>query len=103
MPDLTPKKGESFLEFGLPVPLRPTFTFRLPDHLKTPVNVGARVIVPLGKRMLTGFVLDVFDSLPDDADVDPKKVKNISQILDEEPILTSEIIELARWTADYYL
>jgi primosomal protein N' (replication factor Y) len=41
--------------------------------------------------------------LPSDSDVEPKKLKNVSQVLDEEPILTPEIIELARWTADYYL
>jgi len=103
MSDLASERGGRFVEVALPVPLRQTFTYRLPDHAKRSVYVGARVIVPLGKRMLTGYALDVFDSLPEDSDVEPKKIKNINEVLDEEPILTPEIIELARWTADYYL
>jgi len=84
MSDLTPEHGGRFVEIALPVPLRQTFTYGLPDHVKKAVVVGARVTVPLGKRILTGYVLDVFDSLPDDADVDPKKIRNINQVLDEE-------------------
>src|SRR4029078_9396871 len=103
MSDLASERGGRFVEVALPGPLRETFTYRLPDHAKRSVYVGARVIVPLGKRMLTGYALDVFDSLPEDSDVEPKKIKNINEVLDEEPILTPEIIELARWTADYYL
>src|SRR6185436_19191105 len=103
MSALASKKRGQFVEVALPVPLRQTFTYSLPDRIKTRVSIGSRVSVPLGKRMLTGYVLDVFDELPDDADVDPKKLKNVSELLDEEPILTAEIIALARWTADYYL
>jgi len=104
MSDLAPKNGagSGFVEVALPVPLRRTFTYTLPPRAKN-VQIGSRVAVPLGKRMLTGFVLDVLDKLPEDADVEADKLKAVSEVLDEEPLLTSEIIELARWTADYYL
>jgi len=104
MSDLAPKNGvgSGFVEVALPVPLRHTFTYRLPSRMSN-VRIGSRVAVPLGKRMLTGFVLDVMDKLPADSDVEIDKLKTVSDVLDDQPILTGEIIELARWTADYYL
>ena len=59
------------------------------------VQIGTRVVVPFGKRMLTGYVLDIFDQLPPEADVQVEKIKSVSDVLDEGPILTDEIIRLA--------
>src|SRR5262245_25794779 len=104
MSDLAPKSGDGggLVEVAFPVPLRRTFTYKLPPR-SVNVQIGSRVAVPLGKGMRTGFVLDVMSELPADVDVEIDKLKAVSEVLDEEPILTSEIIELARWTADYYL
>jgi primosomal protein N' (replication factor Y) len=93
----------AFADIALPVPLRRTFTYRVPKRVVDDIQIGARVVVPFGKRMLTGYVLEVFDSLPAESDVDAEKIKSISEVLDENPLLTPEIIKLARWTADYYL
>jgi primosomal protein N' (replication factor Y) len=60
--------------------------------------VGARVVVPLGSRVVTGIVMD--DASPTgiaDADVKP-----IKQVLDAHGFVPAEVIELARWTAEYY-
>src|SRR4051794_24071914 len=105
MSDLTPKNGSGggFVEVALPVPLRRTFTYKVTANNAGRVQIGTRVVVPFGKRMLTGYVLDIFDQLPPEADVQVEKIKSVSDVLDEEPILTDEIIRLARWTADYYL
>ena len=105
MSDLAPKNGldGGFVEVALPVPLRRTFTYKFSNRLGAKLQVGARVVVPFGKRMLTGYVLDVSETLSPDSDVEGEKIKNVSEVLDEAPIITSEIIQLARWTADYYL
>lgn len=105
MSDLTPTDGGSsgFVEVALPVPLRRTFTYKLAARLARRAQVGSRVVVPLGKRLLTGYVMDAFDDLPADSEIDHEKIKSVSDVLDEAPLLTDEIIELARWTADYYL
>jgi len=103
MSDLTPKTGESFVEVALPVPLRRTFTYSLPEKYAGMAEIGSRVVVPFGKRMLTGYVLDHFSELPADADVTTEKLRSVSEVLDEAPLLTREIIQLAKWTADYYL
>jgi primosomal protein N' (replication factor Y) len=100
---LTDKNDAGFVEIALPLPLRQTFTYKVPAQFSDRAKVGVRVTVPLGKRVLTGYVVDVLERLSDDADLDKTKLKNVIEFLDKEPLLTPEIIELARWTADYYL
>ena len=46
---------------AVPVPTLDALTYRVPESLPMPV-VGARVLVPLGNRTLTGIVVDVAGS-----------------------------------------
>ena len=43
---------------AVPVPALDALTYRVPDELHVPV-AGARVLVPLGNRIVTGVVIDV--------------------------------------------
>ena len=64
----------------------------------TPV-VGARVLVPLGSRVLTGCVVDrgrTPTSRP------PSTIKPVIEVLDAEPFLPEDVVRLATWVADYY-
>ena len=82
---------------AVPVPALDSLTYSLPDGVPVPAN-GARVLVPLGTRVLTGCVLesDVRESAE-------RAIKPIIQLLDEdEPFLPSDVIQLATWVADYY-
>jgi len=77
-----------------------TFTYAIPESLRDAVRLGARVEVPLGSKLSTGFVV----ALIDEPTVDSAKVKPIKSLLDEdEPALTREIIDLCRWGAEYYI
>ena len=61
--------------------------------------VGARVQVPLGSRTVTGIVVRT------DAAIearDASTIKPIRSILDEAAFIPADVIELARWTAEYY-
>ena len=90
----------NFAQIAIPVAVHDTFTYRIPDALKDSVRLGSRVEVPLGTKLTTGFVV----ALLDEAAVDPKKLKPIRSVLDdEEPALIPEIIELCRWAAEYYI
>ena len=48
----------SVVQVAVPVPLLPTLTYRVPPGLVDPA-VGARVLVPLGNRVVTGCVIAV--------------------------------------------
>ena len=87
-----------FADVAVPVAVRGTFTYAIPDHLRDDVRLGSRVEVPLGTKRTTGFVV----SLRDDATTE--KLKPIHAVLDdEEPALLPEIIDLCRWAAEYYI
>ena len=59
--------------------------------------VGKRVLVPLGRRRITGYVLGV---LPDEA-VD-YILKPVVEVLDREPLFHANLIPFFRWMAGYY-
>src|SRR5436305_10357956 len=95
-----PQGISPFAEIALPVAVHGTFTYAIPEALRDAVRLGARVEVPLGPKLSTGFVVGLLDV----AAVDAAKVKPIRSVLDEdEPALTREVIELCRWAAEYYI
>ena len=81
------------IRVGLPVPLRRSFDY---EH-ERPLAPGVRVRVPLGRRVLTGIVIE--------APVDPVAgvaLRPILDVIDERPLLSGEQIRLLRFAADYY-
>lgn len=92
-----------FVEVALPLPLRQTFTYLLPSGLREGVKIGSRVLVPFGNRRLTGYAVGLHEELDPTLEIEEDAIKEIIELLDEEPLLTDEILRLTRWTADYYL
>ncbi|MBA2619910.1 MAG: primosomal protein N', partial [Acidobacteria bacterium] len=91
-----------YVEVALPVPLRQTFTYILPLGLGENVKIGARLIVPFGKRQLTGYAVALHEELDSELEIEESALKEAIELLDAEPLLTEEIIKLTQWTADYY-
>lgn len=83
-----------YCDVALPVPLDRAFTYAVEQ--RTPA-VGARVLVPFRNEKLAGIVLRVHDTPPE---VEAKPLLNI---LDEESILSPQLLELAEWIAIYYI
>ena len=77
------------------------YSYIVPDHLGF-LKEGWRVIVPFGGRSIEGFIVSVNDvderSIKGDF-----KLKEIKGTLDEEAWFTHEVIDAARWMADFYL
>ena len=78
------------------------FTYRVPDDLEAEAVPGARVLVPFGRRQITGVVAERAE---EDADgpADARRLKPLHDVLDGRPALTPELLALTRWVADYYL
>ena len=89
-----------FVSVAVPVPTLGVLTYRVPPGLTAPPP-GARVRVPLGKRVVTGCVTAVFDDPP--VNIDGENVREVAQIVDEEPFVPRDVLALALWVADYYL
>lgn len=69
-----------------------TFTYRVPDRLKEKIKVGIRVTVPFGSQKLEGFVMKIMND-----NSATYEVKDIIDIVDENSILTNELIELGKY------
>lgn len=57
---------------------------------------GCRVRVPLAARTVTGVVLRTHEQAP------KRPVRPISKLLDSEPALSADLIDLGRWISRYY-
>ena len=53
----TREMTESLCNVALPVPLRTTFTYAVPDTLKPQIQPGSRVLVPFRRKSLVGVVV----------------------------------------------
>ena len=90
--------SDPFCNVALPVPLRTTFTYAVPEALRESVQPGTRVLVPFRKKAMVGVVVDMADEAPANA-----KIREIAKVMELAPALTPKLIELAQWIANYYL
>ena len=90
--------------FAQVVPLTPVdgvYTYRVPAEMDAEAVPGARVVVPFGRRTITGVVAERFDD-----DLDPateNKLKPLYDVLDGRPAVPADLLALTKWVADYTL
>ncbi len=75
------------------------FTYKL-ETIGNKNYIGHRVSVTLNKRRVVGIIAQEHK---DKLEFDESKLKNVTQILDDKPIISNELIELCKWISDYYL
>ena len=94
------KKNAVYVDVVLPLPVQGIFTYLLPDEFRKRVQEGSRVVVSFGARkMYTAFVTALRKE-PPQGDFE---VKEVLDIVDENPILLPSQIRFWQWMADYYL
>lgn len=93
--------GSRYVEVALSVPQLKTLTYRAGHEFAERLAPGLRVLVPLGRRRVTGYVVHPPGENPPRG-VEPGSVKPVLEMLDDEPLLTPELLELTRWVAEYY-
>ncbi|EJX04487.1 primosome assembly protein PriA [gut metagenome] len=88
-----------YIDVILPLPLPKCFTYSLPDEYAEDVKIGCRVVVPFGrKKYYTAIVRNVHYCAPTDYEV-----KEVSALLDADPVLLPQQFSFWEWIADYYL
>lgn len=93
------KRVKHYIDVILPIPLQKLFTYEINREESVFLKKGMRVAVPFGKsKIYTGLVYAIHQNHPN-----AYEPKEIHQILDENPIVTSHQIELWHWIADYYM
>ncbi|MBA3961023.1 MAG: primosomal protein N' [Chthoniobacterales bacterium] len=76
--------------------IRRELDYSVPDALAEKVVVGSRVRVPFRERTLLATVVATL------AETATAGIKPIEALLGEKPVLSSSLIDLARWMASYY-
>ncbi|HZF07509.1 MAG TPA: primosomal protein N' [Thermoanaerobaculia bacterium] len=86
-----------YADIALPIPL-PPLTYEVPAAFRPLILPGVRVRVVAGRRRLMGVVVAVHERRPEGVNLRP-----LDEVLDREPVVTADLLDLARFAADYYL
>ncbi|HEX6163691.1 MAG TPA: primosomal protein N', partial [Vicinamibacterales bacterium] len=88
---------DRLISVAVPVPALGVLTYGVPDGIDMPC-AGARVVVPIGPRTLTGVVLG------EAAAADKAfTIKPIKQVLDDHAFVPADVVRLTEWVSEYYL
>ncbi len=96
----TPSPPACYAEIAVAVPVDQLFTYRVPEPLRAEAIPGRRVVVPLGPRTATGYLVSLRDDLP--PGLPPAAVKDVRAFLDEGPLMDGAMLELCRFIARWY-
>jgi primosomal protein N' (replication factor Y) len=94
-----PQTAGLFAEVVFDRPLDHAFTYAVPDSLRDQVAVGKRILAPFGhgEKATVGYCVRLSTTPP------TRTVKELCRVLDDEVLLTADLLRLTRWIADYYL
>lgn len=89
----------NYAQIVLPLNLKGSFTYKVPEELLSEIQVGMRVLVPFGgKKIYTGIVFELHDNAPENF-----VAKEVISLLDDKPIVPQEQIKFWNWLSEYYL
>ena len=87
-----------FAEIAFPISNFKTFTYEIPDDLRSSIQVGSRVIAPFGKRKVQGIIVTVLKEK-----IYQGQIKQILGLIDDYPVVTPELWKLITWISNYYM
>jgi primosomal protein N' (replication factor Y) len=91
-----------YAQVAVPVHLTKTFTYRLPPSMQDVAQVGSRVMVQLGPKPITGYIVALLPRLRSGTSLIESEIKDVQELLDVDPPLTPQVLEITRWVSDYY-
>lgn len=86
-----------FAAIAINIPSAKTFTYSVPGAMENQLTIGKRVLVPFGKRKVTGYVTKITKVS------EREELKDIIEILDKEPLFTEGDLKFYRWVSNYYM
>ena len=92
-----PTKDRIYVKCLLPLHLPGPLTYLWPFEDQIPQK-GKRVLLPLRNRKIIGLLWDV-----DKAPVRGIEYKPVLKVLDDSPLLTTELMDFIEWASSYYM
>ena len=74
------------------------FCYSVPDDIKDVILPGMRVLVPFGRIKAEAIVMSIYDDTPD-----IKGIKNISELIDDKPVINKTGFKIAEFIRRKYL
>ncbi len=88
-----------FADIILPLAVKGTFTYMIPDELTDKIVPGSRVLVQFGNRKLySGIVSGLHDNTPSGINI-----RSINRLLDPFPVVNAFQLKFWSWISDYYM
>lgn len=94
---MTDSPHNKFFEVAVSAPIDRALTYGAPDRGCYPLVPGMRVLVPLGRRKITGYILEKVDIPPQG-----QRIRKIYEVLDPEPLFPVTQVGFYRWISAYY-
>ena len=86
-----------YIRIAVTLPVMKSYTYEIPEHLKDCCFPGMRVLVPFGRRRVTGYIL------AGQKECKGFKAKKIIDLLDDHPLFPESEISFFKWISDYYI
>lgn len=86
-----------YVRVAINIPTDKVFSYAVPSAMAGGAVVGKLVQVPVGKRVLTGYILEIISA------ADVENIKEIIKIYDNDPYFNEEELLFYRWVSQYYL
>ena len=81
----------------LNLPLHQSFTYKVPTEFSSQLKIGTKVLVPFGRQILSGFVIEEAKGKQSREDL-----KEIIKIFNDFFPLSDSLLKLGKWISDYY-
>src|SRR5260221_5144470 len=91
-----------YAQVAVAVHLTRTYTYRLTPAMQKVARLGSRVMVQLGRKPTTGYIVALLPRLTTGTSLIESEIKDVQELLDVDPPLAPEVLEITRWVADYY-
>ena len=86
-----------FVKVAVPIPSVEVFTYAVPNDFVSAAALGMRVLVPFGKKRLTGWIIGTTSAMPD------QKIREIIDLPDPEPLFDRQDLAYYEWISNYYI
>lgn len=87
-----------FVDVAFPISQYQVFTYEIPKQFAEIVRVGVRVRAPIGKRILPGIIVKITKETSYTG-----RIRKISQVIDDAPIIDESLWQLIQWISNYYI
>jgi len=81
------------------------YDYLVPESMRSAIQVGARVTVPLGRggRKMIAWCIDLISGRSGRLETTRERLKAIETVLDSQALVSPSLLKLAKWISDYYV